>query len=1006
MQTSLNDTNRTETMRTEPRPADHGPASNGPRPESRLGRGLLVFAALGLAGLTPRAAAQAGSSEAWGWNGKDPAALVRLRESFEREGGFAEALANELEALRVDIRIGKASTLRARLGLAWTLATAVDGFEGQADVLARCALARHELELALGDAEAANAALQGVFFPSATAPPGVNPAPVLVEVSPALLREVQSSPALQRLAQARQASADLPQESPEPSMRDAVRQALAVGDFALLVEIGPRVWPDLAEEIQKKLVESPNDFPRSVTSDPLTYLVRVSEGRAARFLVENLNKGGFLWKKRLLRAMRENRVLSNEGTWSRSAAFDAPVCLEPEWLEVLEILANAPDTARESLSLVREAFLRDNLTPGLQRALIAGVKSDDIDLVNDILALLDVPGVGQTERSVLEAMVEHPLEHVRLFASERLTSYPESAACATLARSADARLRRAAALLLGRHSTRERPSGNFEREGAGASQSNTSPRRSEINPVLGAAQRPLLAELIRDPDAETRRLAVKALAGLEVPFEDEVVLGLTADPDAEVRVMLLAWSDFRGFGPELAGRILARLVADPDARVREAARSHVWSGSLPITLRIPALRAVLEDKRRDVDWNSLEMFIQTALTDSRTFPPLIELALDLKDDNLLEKVVRRASDENIGTISDETLALLYARVFANGKSVSLRTIERVVENANTPRRSALRLLVEDHDRSPVLRLRCAYRAAPDGGEAFREHALALLADPYWTANRPSEDHIDWADDLAEELPAGERNAFILDVVKNAAIGSDFAGIIAANFDRRGPGAVEIADAILERWLGTNRASRAVDGALLLQGTRGKEARTDDLLAALLDSDHTSAALVAVAALRDPVYLEALERCLQAEWIQSSNTRLEVRLKAAEVITGYLSDEAAAVLLRGMGTSGKEVRYACRLGLTTIEEYRDAVRAWEGRLEDRPTKESALAELVEMLESDSELIRSQAVYGLGTLGAIEFMPRLIRMLEDPSPEVARAANAALDLLNKRAATSDK
>ena len=61
-------------------------------------------------------------------------------------------------------------------------------------------------------------------------------------------------------------------------------------------------------------------------------------------------------------------------------------------------------------------------------------------------------------------------------------------------------------------------------------------------------------------------------------------------------------------------------------------------------------------------------------------------------------------------------------------------------------------------------------------------------------------------------------------------------------------------------------------------------------------------------------------------------------------------------------------------------------------------DEALAELVELLDADLPAARAAAARGIGSFGALEALPRLIRMLStETDPTVLDAVNAAIELL---------
>jgi HEAT repeat protein len=52
----------------------------------------------------------------------------------------------------------------------------------------------------------------------------------------------------------------------------------------------------------------------------------------------------------------------------------------------------------------------------------------------------------------------------------------------------------------------------------------------------------------------------------------------------------------------------------------------------------------------------------------------------------------------------------------------------------------------------------------------------------------------------------------------------------------------------------------------------------------------------------------------------------------------------------------------------------------------------------MLDDSDPTVRGQAAKSIATLDAVEYLPRLVKLLKDPAPEVREAAKQALGTLN--------
>lgn len=87
-------------------------------------------------------------------------------------------------------------------------------------------------------------------------------------------------------------------------------------------------------------------------------------------------------------------------------------------------------------------------------------------------------------------------------------------------------------------------------------------------------------------------------------------------------------------------------------------------------------------------------------------------------------------------------------------------------------------------------------------------------------------------------------------------------------------------------------------------------------------------------------------------------------------------------------------------LQQVIDYQPALAKWQQRNDATAVRVRAIAELVAVIDDPSvpEAQRAEALRGLGLLGAVEELPRLVRMLNAPSAALQTAAREALDRLN--------
>jgi HEAT repeat protein len=158
--------------------------------------------------------------------------------------------------------------------------------------------------------------------------------------------------------------------------------------------------------------------------------------------------------------------------------------------------------------------------------------------------------------------------------------------------------------------------------------------------------------------------------------------------------------------------------------------------------------------------------------------------------------------------------------------------------------------------------------------------------------------------------------------------------------------------------------------------------------------------------RDPVYLPTLRDCLETSWLSAGKQR-KLFVAAVGSLTNHMNDEAAEILLDGAAAAPDAIlRNACMEGVKALHEYPRARAEWEQRAGARATRDAAVAELVELLGDEDPAMRAESVRGLGLLGAVEQLPRVIRALQDGDAGVRVAAREALERLHAPLPAADR
>lgn len=211
-----------------------------------------------------------------------------------------------------------------------------------------------------------------------------------------------------------------------------------------------------------------------------------------------------------------------------------------------------------------------------------------------------------------------------------------------------------------------------------------------------------------------------------------------------------------------------------------------------------------------------------------------------------------------------------------------------------------------------------------------------------------------------------------------------------------------AERVLTRWAGSGSWFRGTLYAALRTVQASETEPKLPLFERLLrsgDANVVEATLQALARLHVRAHLPLLERALGGEFAPSPNDRKQLQGAAAGALACYLDDEAAEVLLRGVGmTTDAGVREACFAALDTIRRYQDERARWNARSDAGRARAEAIAELVGLIETGEAAQKVEAVRALGTLEALEELPRLVRLAGARDAALAKAAKEALERIH--------
>lgn len=147
--------------------------------------------------------------------------------------------------------------------------------------------------------------------------------------------------------------------------------------------------------------------------------------------------------------------------------------------------------------------------------------------------------------------------------------------------------------------------------------------------------------------------------------------------------------------------------------------------------------------------------------------------------------------------------------------------------------------------------------------------------------------------------------------------------------------------------------------------------------------------------------------LLAEVLRTSSAGDRTFQTALNSVTGFLDDEAAALLIDTARTMSNEAtRQLIMASLDQILAWQDAAERWERGRDAAARRMDAIDDLIGIAEDEKQpaLVRAEALRGLGLLGAAEELPRLVRALTDADETIRTAAREAIERLHSREANA--
>lgn len=544
---------------------------------------------------------------------------------------------------------------------------------------------------------------------------------------------------------------------------------------------------------------------------------------------------------------------------------------------------------------------------------------------------------------------------------------------------------------------------------------------------LSDAERRLVRSMIGDPSPYVRQQVLNAdgWKQQETQFTREELIRLAGDESPQVRAAV-AWVQITDIETRVAAYQV--LAADSNADVIQAvesalqyqlrARPELLTAMLPyfeVRLANPSHPAL--SKPDMPQGNAFEV-----MKSVRGFTLALQFASANPDTPAIQSVVRFWNYVRTGGIdavamlmaqSAEDLAFLLKTGAAELESpapggvrvdtyfVFHDVLLQLIQQDSPELERAMVLLANDRTAHRVVRLyACAWLMAqrPDAG---LDTVIAVLNEPIWADANLQAQSLDFAlRALSRGTALESRNRFALRVVESPEVPTVIASAVTDDYLPGAPGGIEVSRAMLKRWLKPDTAYSPASDALRHVGSLPGEVEPALMRHALRVDSLRNAALSALAQLKDPQFLPDLRDCLNPTWIGYKESRLKFATDSAFAISQYMTDEAAEVLLAGVGIAETDqVRQACFDALERIRLYQEARERIGRHSSGAEKREESVRELVTLLDDPDATTVIAAIRGLAALGAVDELPTLIRLMKHANADVKAAATQAVTRLTE-------
>ncbi|MCY3000545.1 MAG: HEAT repeat domain-containing protein [Planctomycetota bacterium] len=990
---------------------------------------VMVWSALFGTPLRAQETAKPANSQPMAWKGTAGDGVPANPQDLERFPGELEAeLAKQKLALEVD---GSTPELRDGLARLWVVATYREEFPRRWDVLVRIVVVRAEELERRGELAAARIVATDLLprFEDTKELSRLHPAFAFVPASPELIKGAEAAAADPRLVALRarlekklaeqrglayigeragNAGNPAQDENAAALLESAVARALLEQQPGMIRDLGARAAPAL----ERLVVNDLDTLPPDASLDPLVLLFEVDETRGAQFTLEHWTKGGYLFHKRVLRALEKANVLSNSGTWLAAntrrdvPSFTAPKLLETAWRDVLVLAANDVEVRRDSLDLLLILGEFDAFDAPLQQTLSSWIErggpSEAAAVLNMLLSCVGrETAVPIAERGLASANGE-----TRALAARILEAYPRSDALRARAQDPEPEVRMAVARSF---------DGTIVR--AAYTIASNDPRlvvptsmgggQLEYQRSIDARDSACVEALLGDPDSRVRDLALKAfLQSQAITVSTERLVELAKDADPKVRERLAKWGRKEAMPAEvlrvLAGDTtekIAKFAADELRRIgyaqvspdgTEATPSAGMDAYLPAFEALLLNPAILQLSLQEIGWRVGQSAegVKLLLRVTRAYPT------ERNFEALLIPLTQRSetfSWESVGV--DDLPTLLRETYKPAWRSKWIQLIGVLPER----HAAAFRGLLLDTKAAPQVRLLSAAASAvtadAEWNRAFAD-VVESLPESDLSGDNSSECRM-----IRDRLKPFDRLETLLLEIAGRRGAPDALGFAFRELARGASCRLPepLALDVLRREAGRPGGAwiNVQSTALASLNCTEAEPRLEILERFISDPWIWSAAANQLSRHHLDAHLPLLERVVLGEFEDKGNNLVHA---AAQALAGYLDDRAAGILLKAIAaTSDQSRRELFFKALDEIRRYQDERERWANRKSSKAARDAAIAELVPMLGDKDATIRAQAAKSLGALEALEQLPALVRLLKDSNDGVRKAAQSAIDVL---------